>query len=138
MKMHIIILTSLAMLPINSAISDSATVENLMQSYKANGAVSPNAEHGKGLWGKTFKAKGEFAERSCTTCHTDDLTVTGKHVKTRKTIKPMSPSVNPERLTKSKKVEKWFKRNCKWTLGRECSAQEKADILLYITNTTSF
>ncbi|MEA3244387.1 MAG: DUF1924 domain-containing protein, partial [Pseudomonadota bacterium] len=31
-----------------------------------------------------------------------------------------------------KKIEKWFKRNCKWTLGRECTAQEKADFLAYI------
>jgi len=42
----------------------------------------------------------------------------------------MSPSVNPDRLTDSKKVNKWFKRNCKWTLGRECTAQEKSNFFL--------
>ena len=41
----------------------------------------------------------------------------------------MAPSVNPKRFTDLKKVEKWFRRNCKWTWGRECNAQEKADIL---------
>jgi len=138
MKLHIVILTSLTMLPVNFAISDSATVESLMQSYTAKGAVSPSAEQGKQLWGKTFKGKGEFAERSCTTCHTESLTASGKHVKTGKMIKAISPSVNQARFTSFKKVEKWFKRNCKWTLGRECNAQEKADLLLYITNTTSF
>ncbi|MFK5970948.1 MAG: DUF1924 domain-containing protein [Candidatus Marithrix sp.] len=29
-------------------------------------------------------------------------------------------------------IRKWFKRNCKWTLGRECNAQEKGDILKFI------
>lgn len=50
----------------------------------------------------------------------------------------MAPSANPERLTDVRKIEKWFKRNCKWTLGRECSAQEKTDLLLYINNPTNF
>ena len=67
-----------------------------------------------------------------------NLTATGKHVRTGKPIKPMSPTVNPERLTSSKDIEKWFLRNCKWTLGRECSPQEKADLLLYISNYSRF
>ncbi len=64
----------------------------------------------------------------------NDLTRTGKHVKTNKEIKPMTPSANPKRLTDAKKIEKWFKRNCKWTLGRVCTAREKADFLAYINN----
>ena len=31
-----------------------------------------------------------------------------------------------------KKIEKWFKRNCKEAWGRECTAQEKADFLTYL------
>ncbi|MCW9012308.1 MAG: DUF1924 domain-containing protein [Gammaproteobacteria bacterium] len=138
MKSHIVIITSLFMLPISFSMADSKTVENLIQSYIAKGAASPSIEQGKQLWQKTFTGKGEFPERSCVSCHTDDLTALGKHVKTNKTIKPMAPSANPERLTSSRKVEKWFKRNCKWTLGRECTAQEKANILLYINNPIRF
>ena len=44
----------------------------------------------------------------------------------------MAPSVNPKRLTDRSKIEKWFKRNCKWTLGRECTPQEKGDILTFL------
>ncbi|MCK5721690.1 MAG: DUF1924 domain-containing protein, partial [Gammaproteobacteria bacterium] len=42
------------------------------------------------------------------------------------------PSVNQASLSKVKKIKKWFKRNCKWTTGKECSAQVKADILAFI------
>ena len=44
-------------------------------------------------------------------------------------IKPLSPNSNPDRFTDQAKVEKWFKRNCNDVLGRECIAQEKADVL---------
>ncbi len=43
----------------------------------------------------------------------------------------MAVSVNPERFTKTKKIKKWFKRNCKWAWGRECTAQEKGNFLTY-------
>jgi hypothetical protein len=70
--------------------------------------------------------------RSCASCHTRQLQQTGKHVRTGKTIEPMAPSVNPERLTDRKHVEKWLKRNCKWVLGRECTPQEKGNYLSYL------
>ena len=66
-------------------------------------------------------------ERSCTTCHGTDQAKPGRHQRTGKVIESMAPSVNPQRLTDVAKIEKWFVRNCKWTLGRECSAQEKGD-----------
>jgi hypothetical protein len=30
------------------------------------------------------------------------------------------------------KVEKWFKRNCKDVLDRECTVQEKADFVAFL------
>ncbi|MCW8907187.1 MAG: DUF1924 domain-containing protein, partial [Sedimenticola sp.] len=51
-----------------------------------------------------------------------------------KAIEPMAPTVNPKRLTEVKQIKKWFVRNCKWTLGRECTAQEKGDFLAYLKN----
>ena len=71
--------------------------------------------------------------RSCTTCHTESLMARGRHERTGKIIEPMAPSVNPERLTKRKKINKWFLRNCKWTIGRECTIKEKGDILLWLS-----
>lgn len=70
--------------------------------------------------------------RSCAKCHTDNLTQPGKHAVTDERIEPMAPSVNPKRLTSQVKIDKWFGRNCRWTLGRACTDQEKADFLAYI------
>lgn len=135
MKTHILITALLAGAPFGHALADNTTVNQLLQDYVKQGAVTADASQGQQLWQKTFTQKGE---RSCASCHTKDLTQNGRHVKTRKLISPMSPSVNPERLSDIKKVNKWFKRNCKWTLGRECTAQEKSDLLIYIENSTKF
>ena len=70
--------------------------------------------------------------RNCSTCHGKDLRAPGKHTKSGKTIDPLAPSANKERLTDPKFIEKWFTRNCKWVLGRECTPQEKGDFLAYL------
>ncbi|HEY5717618.1 MAG TPA: DUF1924 domain-containing protein [Motiliproteus sp.] len=70
--------------------------------------------------------------RSCTSCHTRDPRNRGKHHKTDKPIEPLAPSANPQRLTDRTEINKWLLRNCKWTLGRECSAQEKGDLLTWL------
>jgi len=132
MKNHILIAALVISIPAGFTQAESAIVHKLLQDYAALGAATADAERGKRMWEETFSSDGEFPERSCSSCHTHDLTRTGKHVKTNKEIKPMTPSANPKRLTDGKKIEKWFKRNCKWTLGRECTAQEKADFLAYI------
>ena len=51
---------------------------------------------------------------------------------TGKTIAPMAVSANPERFTDEAKIEKWFRRNCKEVVGRECTAAEKADFLAWL------
>ena len=71
-------------------------------------------------------------DRSCQSCHGKDLKASGEHIKTGKVIDPLAPSINKERLTDIKFINKWFKRNCKWTLGRECTPQEKGDFLEYL------
>ena len=70
--------------------------------------------------------------RSCSVCHSDDPAGIGQHVTSGKTIEPLLPSVNPERLTDAKKIEKWFRRNCKWTLERECTPEEKGHFLTFL------
>jgi hypothetical protein len=61
-------------------------------------------------------------------------TAASKHASTGKTIAALAPAFNAERLTDSAKVDKWFKRNCKDVLQRECTAIEKADVLAYLVN----
>ncbi len=109
-----------------------ASPESLQQSYQDTGAGPFSAEAGASAWQQEHPADKAPLTRSCSNCHGTDLSQPGKHAKTGKTIKPMSPSSNAERLTDSKKVEKWFRRNCRWTLGRECTPQEKGDFISYI------
>lgn len=95
-------------------------------------AAVGDAAAGRAAWTAEHPQSDGSPARSCATCHTADPTRAGEHVKTGKPIEPLAPSVNPERLTDPKHIEKWLYRNCRWTLGRECTADEKADFLAYI------
>ena len=109
-------------------------INDIFTESKQKGVTSISEQAGEALWNKEFKDKKTGQLRSCATCHGANLKKGGKHVRTDKPIEPMAPSVNKKSLTDVKKIKKWFKRNCKWTLGRECSAQEQADILSYLSN----
>jgi mono/diheme cytochrome c family protein len=95
-------------------------------------AGAGDAAAGARAWTEEHTPPDATSPRSCVSCHTADLTKTGKHATTGKPIEPMAVSVNPERLKDPAKVEKWFGRNCRWTLGRDCTAEEKANFLAYI------
>jgi Domain of unknown function (DUF1924) len=107
-------------------------VDELLQQFQAQGAGGFTVAAGEQLWERKVINPKTGQERRCALCHTTDLRKMGKHATTGKIIKPMAPSVNPERLSDKKKIEKWLARNCKWTLGRECTAQEKGDVLTMI------
>lgn len=113
------------------AVMANAATDELFVRYKVAGASGQDAARGQKIW--TREAKAEGGEMmSCSKCHGDDLSKDGKHFKTGKLIKPMAPSANAERFTDAKKIEKWFKRNCNDVLGRECTAQEKGDVLKFL------
>ena len=106
-------------------LANSVLVEMLAE-WQADAEQPFTAAAGENLW---------FVEqdgRSCTLCHTDSVHTEGRHQRTGKVIEPMAPSVNPERYTDRKKINKWLLRNCKWTFGRECTAQEKGDVLTWL------
>ena len=115
-----------------AAVSEASAVDQQLSAYQTEGAGPFSAEAGAALWQQPFTPKSGEASRSCTSCHGSDLQQPSKHQRTGKTIEPMSPAVNPARLSDSGKIEKWFKRNCKWTLGRLCTPQERGDLLLFI------
>lgn len=123
---------ALLTIPLTVVVAESAAVKQLTTSYQLQGASTGSAQRGQALWNKTFTGKAPFTERSCKTCHTANLKNTGTHARTRKSLKPLSPAINKKSLTDTKKIKKWFKRNCKWTIGRECSAQEKTDLLTFM------
>ena len=114
--------------------SQASVVDEQLAAYRASGAGPFNAQKGEQLWRQEVMNAKDGRTRSCTTCHGNNLRSTGKHIKTGKVIEPLSPAVNAERLSSAKKIRKWFKRNCKWTWGRECTLQEKGDLLSFMRN----
>ncbi|MDY6891042.1 MAG: DUF1924 domain-containing protein [Pseudomonadota bacterium] len=108
------------------AVQAGNAVDQLLERYRDAGVTQTDPAQGKALWTR------EVEGRSCISCHAADPRLAGKHQRTGKVIEPMAPSVNAERLSEVKKIRKWFYRNCKWTLGRECTAQEKADFLVWL------
>lgn len=87
---------------------------------------------GNGEKGKAFFTTNHGKEWSCSSCHGNPPTTQGKHASTNKPIDPLAPSINPDAFTDQAKSDKWFRRNCNDVLGRECQAQEKADVLAYL------
>lgn len=83
--------------------------------------------------GRAFFTQRHGGEWSCASCHGTPPTAAGKHASTGKTIAPLAPAFNPKAFTDSARVDKWFRRNCKDVLNRECTAPEKADVLAYLT-----
>jgi hypothetical protein len=113
-----------------TVITIIATASAIAIANTADDKMEFSAQRGEELWNREFTVSAQ--PRSCATCHTSDPRLTGKHLRTGKLIKPMAPSVNPDRFTNQRKIEKWFKRNCKWTLGRVCTTQEKGDVLEFL------
>jgi hypothetical protein len=135
--MRYLVITGLLFLHYHSAIADTmvgnTATNQLIESYRSLGSDPANAQRGQQLWTTKFPGGGQFSERSCTTCHSDRLSKMGRHIRTGKPIQPLAPSTNANSLTDRKKIEKWLLRNCKWTLGRECTVQEKSDLLAYMS-----
>jgi len=111
-------------------LAGQSMVPDRLDAYRAQGAGPFTVEAGRTLWNGTYTVEGKKTQ--CADCHTADMTKPGKHKKTGKPIDPIAPSVQPDRLTDVKKIEKWLLRNCKETLGRECTPQEKGDVLMFI------
>ena len=125
---HLYALIFLSLFAVAPTAQATPATDTLLSKYKA--VSKTDAAKAKSDW--TRETKGEDGEAmSCSTCHGTDFAKAGKHHKTHKVIEPMSPRVTAERFTDEKKIEKWFKRNCKDAWSRECTAQEKADFLTF-------
>ena len=105
--------------------------------YKAQAVTADStfagfsADRGKALYASS-NAGGSSDTPSCSSCHTASPLKTGM-TRAGKAIEPMAVSVSPTRFTDAAKTEKWFGRNCKSVLGRECSAREKGDFITYLS-----
>ncbi len=130
------LVSSLVALVISIGLFTSPVIAETPESYlatlKAEASATPGYTEFSAQRGAEFFKVKHGGDWSCSSCHTEDPTAKGKHAKSDKLIKPLSPSANPERFTKLKKIKKWFRRNCNDVLDRECTAQEKGDFLAYL------
>lgn len=84
--------------------------------------------------GRQFFLQKHGNDWSCASCHGELPTRSGRHASTGKALEPLAPAFNAKSLTDVARVDKWFRRNCKDVVGRECSAGEKADVLAWVIN----
>jgi len=123
---RLFLLSCLAML---SAAAAAETPQQILAAYQQQAGSASASRGEKFFFAKVPQANGETA--GCTSCHTDNPKSVGK-TRAHKSIEPLAPIANRERFTDPAKVEKWFKRNCKDLLERECTVQEKADFVAFL------
>lgn len=109
-----------------ASLAFASTPKELLTGYEAKSSKASSSR------GEQFFNAKHGKEWSCATCHETPPNHDTKHIVTGKVIKALSPLSNPARFNDLAKVEKWFKRNCNDVLARECSAQEKADVLSWL------
>ena len=113
------------------AVAKDVARQAILQQLQAQaGGEAFSAARGKALF-LSKHTGGKPDINSCTVCHMDDPRKPGR-TRTGKTIEPMAVSANPQRFTDPRKVEKWFRRNCRTVLGRECTAREKGDFITFM------
>ena len=107
----------------------AATTSAAEQAQRWSSAAGAPGQAARGQILFSNKHGGEW---SCASCHGVPPTREGKHANTGKVLAPLAPAFNAKAFTDSDKSDKWFRRNCKDVLSRECSAGEKADVLAYL------
>jgi mono/diheme cytochrome c family protein len=127
MPMNLIRILSAATL-LAATAAQATTPAELLTGYQRQAGVAASAARGQAFF--TSRHGGDWA---CASCHGERPVGAGRHANTGKPIEPLAPAANGERFTDAAKVEKWFRRNCRDVLQRECSAGEKADVLAYLS-----
>lgn len=125
-RLLLVIAVCLGSVPHALAAGDTSP-ELLAQHWAAQAGRPGDAQQGARFF--TQRHGGEW---SCASCHGTPPTRSGEHAGTGKPIAALAPIGNPQGLRSVAKAEKWFRRNCKDVLARECSAAEKADVLAYL------
>ncbi len=116
----------------SSPVAADVARDAIMDGFAAQADMAFSADRGRVLF-EIKQGGGKPETPSCTTCHNASPQNAGQ-TRAGKLIEPMAVSKTPGRFTDPKKVKKWFRRNCKSVLGRECSAQEKGDFLTFMVS----
>jgi hypothetical protein len=120
-----------------AAAAQAASPDEILQGYagqarKENPAFKEfSAANGRRFYAAVAKHSSGKAI-SCASCHSADPKGAWRHERTGKEIAALAPAANKERISDAANVEKWFKRNCRDVLERECSAQEKGDFIAFL------
>jgi len=109
------------------AQANDTSIDDQLAYWSARAAAPGDARRGEAFFGAKHGNTW-----SCASCHGLPPNTAGQHADTGKRIAPLAPSVNPKSITRTAKVEKWFRRNCMDVLARECTPGEKADVLAYL------
>ena len=128
MKKPLLLIAALALA--TPLIAGDTSPARLLRKFEAQAGTRGSAARGRALFTGTHTG-GKPDTPSCITCHTSNLKGPGR-TRAGKVIEPMALSANPNRLSDSAKVDKWFRRNCRSVLGRECTAAEKADVIAFL------
>ncbi len=118
--------------PAFAASGQDAVLQQYLAKAKAAGEsiAAFSAARGEALYHSRNAVTADAP--SCSTCHTDSPLNAGQ-TRAGKAIEPMAVSASSARFTDIDKTEKWFTRNCKTVLGRDCSLQEKGDFITYLS-----
>jgi len=119
-----------------SVAAQAETAQQIGRTYAAEATArqagfAPSAKRGETFFRQRFANNDKMP--ACTSCHTDSPLNGGQHAITGKAIRPLAVVANPERFADPAKVEKWFGRNCKEVIGRDCTPAEKADFVAYMS-----
>lgn len=106
------------------------TPAQILDVYVKKAGAPGSPERGQKLFTRRYKGSNLF--ESCSECHGAVPTGKGKDLVSEKTIEPLAPAANPKRLTDAAKVDNFLRINCKDIVGRDCTAQEKADVLSWL------
>ena len=133
-------LLGLAMLLVGATVTaaHAEPPQNFLEGYAQEAkAQNPAFKGFSAKAGEAFYKNKHGGDWSCSSCHTDNPAAEGKHTVTGKLIQPLSPNANAARFSDTAKVNKWFKRNCNDVLKRECTPEEKGNLLTYLLSVKS-
>lgn len=135
--------TAAALLPLSLSLSlllcgnaSAAPRDDILRSLDSPArAADPaftgfSAARGQTLHTQAF-AGGKADTPACTSCHGATPRSSGR-TPAGKAVEPMALSLSPSRYSDAAKVDKWFTRNCRDVLGRECTPREKGDWLSFM------
>ncbi|OGT29050.1 MAG: hypothetical protein A2W28_04005 [Gammaproteobacteria bacterium RBG_16_51_14] len=136
MEKKIVVILALINLPITGALAESQNIDvlgqyELLARKHSSVFTGFSAPRGETLFRETYEG-GNSDTPSCTSCHSTSPHEAGK-TRAGKKIDPMALSKTPDRYADFKKTEKWFYRNCRSVMGRECTTAEKGDFITFMT-----